>query len=220
LYLQLRTIPGFITGAGLLQAVAGILGNPLPSGMVKLIQGISANPAHTFINYSALNIDLVKDNWIKNMSPTGLSTMKQVLEYEISNYLVYNVLNVSDYASMYSATELRVPFLDANFMAYIHSHPHEKRNKWIGKLPLKQLLIKRGGRHITTRPKTGFGFPLAQWLNDGRFGIIKEELSKIDAPILEFVHRSVLLQKLKTPAKHAHELYTAAVATRFLKQNA
>ena len=104
-----------------------------------------------------------------------LSDMEQLYGFgygrmltDIQNYLVDNVLAVTDRASMAASLEARVPLLDHRLAELAFSVP-EKTN--IGnsfqdtKTSLKTALKPNLPDKVLNRPKTGFNGPVYDWIN-------------------------------------------------------
>lgn len=90
------------------------------------------------------------------------------LQYlDIKTYLVDDILVKVDRASMANSLEVRSPLLDHVLMELIARMPSSlklsgKTGKYIFKKALEPVLP----REILTRPKQGFGVPLAEWFRD------------------------------------------------------
>jgi len=89
-----------------------------------------------------------------------------VLYLDMKLYLQEDLLAKVDRASMANALEVRVPFLDhefVNFATRLPSHLKLRglQTKWL----LKQSSQKLLPSSIINRPKKGFGIPVAKWIN-------------------------------------------------------
>ncbi|CAN5353731.1 asparagine synthase (glutamine-hydrolyzing) [soil metagenome] len=96
---------------------------------------------------------------------------------EINMYMQNQLLRDSDVMSMAHGIELRVPFLDKEFLsAALSISPNVKYG---GRLP-KQLLIDTFKNilpeEIWNRPKMGFSFPFKEWMMNNEF--VRSEMSK------------------------------------------
>ena len=99
-----------------------------------------------------------------------LSSKNKASWVETNMYLQNQLLRDADVMSMSHGVEIRVPFLDAEFIKtalQIHSNV-----KYSGKLP-KQLLIDSFKdilpESVWNRPKMGFTFPFREWLQNSPF---------------------------------------------------
>lgn len=106
----------------------------------------------------------------------SLSTGNQAGWIEMNMYMQNQLLRDADVMSMAHGIEIRVPFLDKEFIQLVHGLQSEL--KYGGALP-KQLLIDSFKdilpRGVWDRPKMGFSFPFAEWLKDNE--LVRESLS-------------------------------------------
>jgi asparagine synthase (glutamine-hydrolysing) len=87
------------------------------------------------------------------------------ISYLEQNYYMQNqLLKDSDYMSMWHSVELRVPFLDKEFMQLVHSiDPVLKFGNKQGKYLLIKAFEDMLPREIWDRKKQGFVFPFSKW---------------------------------------------------------
>ncbi|HMK27572.1 MAG TPA: asparagine synthase-related protein, partial [Chitinophagaceae bacterium] len=110
-------------------------------------------------------------------SVRGLHSGNQASWIEMNLYMQNQLLRDSDVMSMAHGVEIRVPFLDREFVSLVLGI--EPRLKYSGGLP-KQLLIDSFKSDlpepIWNRPKMGFTFPFAEWLGKSEF--VKDSMSR------------------------------------------
>ena len=95
----------------------------------------------------------------------GLNNHQQMMVLDFLTYLPDDILVKVDRAAMASSLETRIPFLDHNLIEYVWRIPHSlKFKKGEGKWILKKILNKYVPKHLTDRPKMGFGIPIGAWL--------------------------------------------------------
>ena len=95
----------------------------------------------------------------------GLNNHQQMMVLDFLTYLPDDILVKVDRAAMASSLETRIPFLDHNLIEYVWRISHSlKFKKGEGKWILKQILNKYVPKHLTDRPKMGFGIPIGAWL--------------------------------------------------------
>ncbi|MBT5028349.1 MAG: asparagine synthase (glutamine-hydrolyzing) [Nitrospinaceae bacterium] len=133
------------------------------------LQGIShwSRPQPLVLGAHEPNIAL---NQISQWSDFVHPEMNMML-LDSTHYLPDDILAKVDRASMGVGLEVRVPMLDPSIVEFSWKLPmemkvHEGESKWI----LRQVLDKYVPRHLTDRPKMGFGLPIDTWLN----GSLKE----------------------------------------------
>jgi len=91
----------------------------------------------------------------------------QVSFLEIRRYMLNQLLRDSDAMSMASGVELRVPLVDAELFSVVRGIPWQLRLA-----PGKRMLTSAIGslpEWLLSRPKRGFAFPFADWL-EGEWG--------------------------------------------------
>lgn len=85
---------------------------------------------------------------------------------ETSRYMRNQLLRDSDWASMASSVELRVPFVDAWLRARLAAHGFEPARSR-GKADLARRLAPELPESLWRRPKSGFYIPVMDWLEPG-----------------------------------------------------
>ena len=89
------------------------------------------------------------------------------LEFYTNFYLQDNILPKTDRASMLVSLEARAPFLDKDLVDFVRSLPYQlKYRHGNRKYLLKRSLAGILPSDILTRPKKGFGIPIAEWLRE------------------------------------------------------
>jgi asparagine synthase (glutamine-hydrolysing) len=116
----------------------------------------------------------------------GLSAKNQASSMEMNIYMQNQLLKDADVMSMAHGVEIRVPFLDKEFINM--SLAIKSDLKYAGSRP-KQLLIDSFKdilpAAIWNRPKMGFSFPFASWLVNNEF--CKDIMGSDDKSYHEFI---------------------------------
>ena len=95
----------------------------------------------------------------------GADPFQTISAWELRTYMADVLLRDSDVMSMAHSLELRVPFIDAPFIAWLWSQP--ARFKHAGgpaKAALAEALRGRLPEAVRLRPKQGFTLPFAVWM--------------------------------------------------------
>jgi len=96
---------------------------------------------------------------------TDPGSVDEALRFFLSRYLADDILVKADRASMAHSLEVRSPFLDSEVVEYVLGLPWRYK---LGRFRTKRLL-KAAARglvpdEILSRPKKGFGIPVAAWI--------------------------------------------------------
>jgi len=108
------------------------------------------------LNNGYLNTEL-KEEFFSPLS------FMQAIDYQ--TYLLDDILQKVDRASMSSSLEGREPFLDHRIIEFAAQLPdHYKYNKGIKKYILKEIVHQYIPKNLMDRPKMGFAVPIENWL--------------------------------------------------------
>ena len=92
--------------------------------------------------------------------------LPQAMAIDYETYLLDDILQKVDRATMSQGLEGREPFLDHRIIEWAASLPMQyKYNKGEKKYILKEIVHKYVPKEIMNRPKMGFGIPLGAWLS-------------------------------------------------------
>ncbi|MFL5412100.1 MAG: asparagine synthetase B family protein, partial [Myxococcales bacterium] len=92
-------------------------------------------------------------------------SVDEALRFFLERYLADDILVKADRASMAASLELRAPFLDTHVVEYTARLPWKlKLSLTRTKVLLKQALKGIVPDEILSRPKKGFGIPVAAWI--------------------------------------------------------
>ena len=103
----------------------------------------------------------------------------QISLFDLEHYLPENLLYKMDIASMQSALEVRLPFLDHELVEYSVNLPTScKINDGNQKYLLKKALEKKVSKDLVYRKKWGFPAPIENWLYNELSYLIDKYLNK------------------------------------------
>lgn len=101
----------------------------------------------------------------------------QATEYK--TYMVDDILQKVDRATMSVSLEGREPFLDQRLVEFAAKLPSSYKYKdGIGKYILKDIVHRHVPKNIMDRPKMGFGVPLNHWLRNELKGLLVDVLNE------------------------------------------
>lgn len=139
----------------------------------KFFAGVSEDPTQTWNDFCSLKLPLKQ----KSLPRRKILDLKSALLDDERNYLVNDVLSITDMMSMAHSLEVRVPYLYQPLMRRIHGASEEELMRKGGKWILKEILKKHKGSYLLKRPKEGFGAPVNLWMKGERG---KEWINTID----------------------------------------
>jgi asparagine synthase (glutamine-hydrolysing) len=101
-----------------------------------------------------------------------------MMAVDYQTYMVDDILQKVDRATMAASLEGREPFLDQHIIEWAARLPsdykyHQGEKKYI----LKQIVHKYVPRELMERPKMGFGIPVESWLSRELSPLVREHLS-------------------------------------------
>ena len=108
---------------------------------------------------------------------TASDPVDQMMATDVETYLPDDLLVKMDIATMAHSVEARSPFLDHRLMEFAAALPVENKLQGAtGKLLLRGALRRILPSEILTRPKKGFGVPLARWFREAHRELLSDVL--------------------------------------------
>lgn len=96
----------------------------------------------------------------------------------VQTFLAAHNFLYTDRSSMATSVEVRVPFMDVDLMRLAARIPeHFKLHRNVSKYVLKKAMEPYLPRQVIYRPKTGFGAPLRQWMQNDLKDVVQDCLS-------------------------------------------
>ncbi|MEE4176841.1 MAG: asparagine synthase (glutamine-hydrolyzing) [Bacteroides sp.] len=116
-----------------------------------------------------------KEQWLKNLSQGG--TITGVLQTDTQLVLPYDMLTKVDMMSMANSLEVRVPFLDHEFVDFVFSLPEAyKIDRNARKKILREAFRDELPPELFNRNKQGFEVPLLRWFRNELKSLIEDDL--------------------------------------------
>ncbi len=137
----------------------------------------------------------------------------EIMELDLRTYLPDDLLVKSDRASMAASLEVRLPFLAFPLVEFALSLPTNlKMRGFKTKYLLKKAMAPFLPARTISRPKKGFGIPVAKWLNNDFRAVADELFSESFVKrqgLFEYSHiNSLLTQHRSKVADRRKELWT------------
>lgn len=113
------------------------------------------------------------------LKPAFYDPLSFMMAIDYQTYMVDDILQKVDRATMSVSLEGREPFLDQNIIEWAAQLPsgykyHEGQKKYM----LKRIVHKYIPKEMMERPKMGFGIPVESWLGNELKALVKEYLSE------------------------------------------
>ena len=155
-----------------------LLNDPSPSQLLKNLTQV----------FTAEDLDRLFVNDVKEL-PTAHTTnellpafydpLSYMMAVDYQTYMVDDILQKVDRATMSVSLEGREPFLDQKIIEWAAQLPAEyKYRDGQKKYILKQIVHKYIPKETMERPKMGFGIPIETWLKSELQDLVKEHLSE------------------------------------------
>jgi asparagine synthase (glutamine-hydrolysing) len=155
-----------------------LLNDPSPSELLKNLSQV----------FTSKEIELLFSHPVKELTTAHTSTelksgysdpLSYMMAIDYQTYMVDDILQKVDRATMSVSLEGREPFLDQSIIEWAAQLPsdykyHEGQKKYI----LKRIVHKYIPKEMMERPKMGFGIPVESWLGNELKDLVKEYLSE------------------------------------------
>lgn len=193
----------------------------------KLPDKIHPNPYNTFLQFTEMDSALQQLLKERSGRPKSVNQekdwLKWCLQHDLHQYLISDVLSMTDQTSMQHSLEVRTPYLSNGLHQYLQGMAggtlFRQGQKWV----LKEVLAAQGGKEFTNRPKEGFGMPLGKWLRDPKNSWLFQELRDSKAILFEFLNYTQTQQLLHLHLNGRHdystEVWALLVLAKWLQFN-
>jgi asparagine synthase (glutamine-hydrolysing) len=146
------------------EKVKNLLRDPSPLNMtLSLSQQYNNNQIQELFLSPVKPLNTAFEN--NELAPNSFSNLSYMMAIDYQNYLVDDILQKVDRATMSVSLEGREPFLDHNVIEWAAQLPDEyKYYKGNKKYILKEINKKYIPESLMNRPKMGFAIPIDKWL--------------------------------------------------------
>jgi asparagine synthase (glutamine-hydrolysing) len=155
-----------------------LLSDPSPSELLKnLNQVFTTKDLQALFNEPI--IELITAHSSQELKTGYNDSLAYMMAIDYQTYMVDDILQKVDRATMSVSLEGREPFLDQDIIEWAAQLPsdykyHNGQKKYI----LKQIVHKYIPRQMMERPKMGFGIPIEAWLGNELKDLVQEYLSE------------------------------------------
>lgn len=202
------------------------IGRKLPDGfnhplrkkfrlLKKLSQGVGKTPEDTYANF----VSLVWRGTDRERLP--VKNLDDALAWDLNEYLVQDILSVTDLHSMRHSLEARTPYLDQEIITYAQGITAAEKMKPEPKWMLKDLLIGLGGKEFTNRPKEGLGLPFGEWIREERWKHLLKFTEEKNHEVFSYLEYEQFNQRLaehmNSRADHGPDIWAVVQLAKWLE---
>ena len=148
------------------EKLKSLLRDPSPEQMMlSLSQQYTQNQLTELLEFHPEN--LISAYTSKELVNESFSPLSYMMAIDYQTYLVDDILQKVDRATMTASLEGREPFLDHRVIEYAAQLPNDyKYHNGIKKHIVREIVHKYIPKEKMDRPKMGFAIPLAAWMNN------------------------------------------------------
>lgn len=158
--------------------VKNLLNNPTPDEILKNLTQIFTNKDFEKLMQTPVT-ELVTAHSSKELVNGYKDDLSYILAIDYQTYMVDDILQKVDRATMSTSLEGREPFLDQDIIEWAAQLPSEyKYNKGEKKYILKQIVHRHIPQQMMERPKMGFSVPIEKWLQNELKELVLQYLSE------------------------------------------
>ena len=146
------------------EKIKNLLVNPSPLEMtLSLSQQYNQKRIQDFFLHEVTELETAFKS--RELEPQYFDNLSFMLAIDYQNYLIDDILQKVDRATMAVSLEGREPFLDHNIIEWAAQLPNSyKYNKGVKKHILREINKDYIPDELMDRPKMGFGIPIEKWL--------------------------------------------------------
>ena len=149
------------------------------------------------------------DGFCSGYERSGRGRTERMMRCDARTYLVDDILQKVDRASMSVSLEARNPLLDPDVIALAMRSVGQAEASPGAKPLLRDALRLALPDEIVDRPKMGFGVPVGEWMRDGLRPLVEDlVLARVDPEYDAGVARSVVKAHLSGQRDATHQVWT------------
>jgi asparagine synthase (glutamine-hydrolysing) len=155
-----------------------LLNDPSPSELLKnLSQVFNSTEIKRLFAEDVIELPTAHNN--TELNPEFYDPLSYMMAIDYQTYMVDDILQKVDRATMSASLEGREPFLDQNIIEWAAQLPsdfkyHNGEKKYI----LKRIVHKHIPKEMMDRPKMGFAIPLTSWLGNELKDLVTDYLGE------------------------------------------
>ncbi|MFM7661072.1 MAG: asparagine synthase (glutamine-hydrolyzing) [Bacteroidota bacterium] len=147
--------------------------------MLSLSEQFTDKQLAEFLNFTPEKLGTAYNS--KELVNAGSSPLSYMMAIDYQTYLVDDILQKVDRATMSASLEAREPFLDHRVIEYAAQLPDDfKYRNGIKKYILREIVHDFIPKEKMARPKMGFAIPLASWMQNELKDMIEEYINEKD----------------------------------------
>ena len=156
------------------EKMKGILADPSDENvMLSLSQQFTDAQMKAIMSKDPVKLKTAYIN--SELSEENYSPLSYMMAVDFQTYLVDDILQKVDRATMSASLEGREPFLDQRIIEFAATLPdHYKYQDGIKKRILKDLTYSYLPKNLMDRPKMGFAIPIGKWLQEDLKPLVEE----------------------------------------------
>ncbi|HSZ24478.1 MAG TPA: asparagine synthase (glutamine-hydrolyzing) [Cytophagaceae bacterium] len=191
----------------------------------KFSTNISSDPIETYDRFRSVHLPQKMDfnrgiNKIESIF-TAEKLLSNALLKDRSEYLVSDVLMLTDKMSMLAGLEVRVPYLDNDLTNYLSTVPSELLLKHGKKWILKEHLRNMRGAEFTERKKEGFGMPIGKWIKEEKNYFLLEAVKNKNNYVYNYIPyediQNLLSDHLSGKNDYSSAIWSLIVLTNWIQ---
>lgn len=161
------------------EKVKGVLKNPSEEQiMLSLSQQFTDEQIEHLLREKVISLPTAYQS--QQLDKKYFSSLSYMMAIDYQTYLVDDILQKVDRATMTASLEGREPYLDHRLIEWAAQLPddykyHNGEKKYI----LKEILHQYIPKEMMDRPKMGFAIPIAQWLQNDLRDLVEEYINPV-----------------------------------------